>query len=130
MSSKTGAYDESMVLPVHCERTATTASGQPLYPSSRTGRNSVRYTLTSEYQYNAWLPWVMRSPGGRSPVDDGLVPDVYPLPGSDLATTRGRYTSTDAGSSWSAITALVVSGVLVRIAVYASLRWLDSNKRR
>jgi len=106
-------------LPTHCETGAT-----HLAPSSRQG---VFELLNASYGYEAWVPRLLRLPGA---VNHSVVVDIYPLPGSVRATEPGRYHATDPGFSQSAVAAMAMLGLGVRVLVYFSLRHLDRRRRR
>ena len=118
--------DHALELPVACDATVKPGAIRPgpYYPQSRADVGEV---MNVTYQYTAWLPQAARSPGANV---HWLVPDIYPLPGSLFATAPGRYKSTDAGFSLSALTAIVLIGLAVRVLVYLCLRCMDRNRRR
>lgn len=113
--------DESLKLPVHCAEAVKSES--PTYPSSQ---KYVANALNESYGYTAWLPqWIDKE---YSDVHWHM-PDIYPLPHSHLAMS-GRYTSADAGFSRSALAMLVLLGLVFRVLVYLSLRFMDRTRRR
>ena len=65
----------------------------------------------------------------RGHLEQGTAPSA-PTSGSLFATAPGRYKSTDAGFSLSALTAIVLIGLAVRVLVYLCLRCMDRNRRR
>ena len=73
--------------------------------------------------YNLTLPSV--EPGTPPPID------LYPLPGSDkFSQLTGGGRVSDAGFSNSAMVALMLIGLVVRVLVYISLRCIDRGRRR
>ena len=100
------------------------------------------YARDPSRSYYAWLPWLFHWQGGCDPHSPscqngrwhGARPlvaiDLYPLPGSPLATYAGAFKPTNSGFSWSALAALGTIGLLTRLLVYVSLRCMDRSRRR